>query len=187
MAIQRPRRKSRFLKETSERSGFDNFDGLTGVKRWESISDKGVKVAPDEYDMPAPSSISLGGADISGQPRTNDDTTDIPSVSSQVILNVTASGGISINKEPFILITGSAQAVNITANPQISRGRATQIIGIKCVGSDVTLEDGSGLALHAGRTFVMDSGAIINLIYDGTDNLWREISRSHEMKNLGEL
>ena len=183
------RKKTRFLKETSDRSGFDNwsYDGKTFNKRWESVRQDGSKIAPEEYDVPPPSNIPLGGADISGTPRTNSLTTDVPSISEQTILYITAAGGISINDEPWILISGSSQAVTLTADPQVSAGRAQQILGIECVGSSVTLVNSSGLALHAGRRFLMDSGAIVVLMYDGTDNLWRETSRSHRLKSLGEL
>ena len=178
------RRRSRFLKETSERSGFDNFD-RSGNKRWESIRDKGTKIDPEEFDAPPPSDQSLGGADITGTPRTNDLTTDVPDVSQPTILHITAAGGITINQEPFLLITGSTTAVNISADPQISRGRPQQILGIQCVGSNVTLDDGDGLELTAGQSFVMESGSVINFIYNGTTNIWQEVSRGDRYKSLG--
>lgn len=171
------RRRTRYLKETSDRSGFDNFNSR-GKKMWESIKQNGSRIAPSEFDVPPPSNKPLGGADVSGQPRTGSDTTDIPSISQQTVLYVSAAGGISINDEPWIMVAGSASAINITANPQVSTGRAQQIIAIQCVGSAVTLEHGSGLSLTASQLFRMESGSIINLIYSATDNLWHELSRT---------
>lgn len=173
------KRKSRYLKVTSQRSGFDNwdYDGVTFHKRWEPTTDKGLTIAPEELDTPPPSSIPLGGSGISGTPRTNSDTTDLPTISTPVILYITAAGGISINDQPIIYIVGSNSAINISANPQVSAGKSQQIITIQCVGSSVTLDDGTGLDLIAGQQFVMNSGSIINLIYNGTDNLWQETSR----------
>ena len=175
----RDRKKSPWLKETSDRSGFDNFryDGTTFHKKWVGVKDKNLNVAPDEYDTPPPSSIPLGGADISGTPRTGSLTTTVPTVSAQLIQYVTAAGGISLNSQPWILVVGSNSEVNITANPQISAGQAQQQITVQCVGSAVILEEGSGLALTAGRPFRMASGAIIDMYYSRTDNLWHEISR----------
>ena len=172
-------KKSIYLKETSKRSGFDNwsFDGTTFHKKWTGIKDKGFLIAPEEIDTPPPSSVPLGGADITGTPRTGAETTTIPSVSAQVIQYVTAAGGISLNTQPWIMIAGSNTAVDITANPQIQAGKPQQIISVQCVGSSVTLEEGSGLALIAGKTFVMQSGSIINYIWSGTDSLWHETSR----------
>lgn len=183
------RKKTRFLKVTSDQSGFDNwrFDGTTFHKEWDAVSQDGLRIAPDEIDVPPPSTKPTGGADISGDPRTNSLTTDIPSESAEVIQYVTAAGGISVSEEPFLLVAGSNVAVNITANPQVSAGYATQIIGIQCIGSAVTLETGSGLSLTAGRPFRMESGSLISLMYDGTDSLWRELSRSVWGGNLGAL
>ena len=183
------RKKTRFLKETSDRSGFDNFsyDPPAFNKRWESIRQNGLKIAPDEYDVPPPSTKPLGGADISGTPRTNSTSTDVPAISSQVIQYITAAGGITYSAQPFILISGSNSAVTLTADPQISAGPANRIIGIQCVGSGVTLVNSNGLALHRGRPFRMESGATITFMRDGTDNLWREASRGNVSASLGEL
>ena len=179
------RRKSRFLKETSARSGFDNwdFDKTTFHKRWESIKDKGTLIAPEEFDEPPLSKKSLGGADIiRSNQRPNGDTTTTPSATAEVIHYITAGGGITIPSTwsggSRFLITGSATAVDISANPQIARGTSNQIIAIECIGSSVLLEDGNGLNLR--RSFNMDSGAILNLIYKSDDNVWSEISRGHE-------
>ena len=185
-----PKKHNRFLKETSDRSGFDNFDydGTTFHKRWESVKQNGLTLEPVEFDTPPPSSIPLGGADITtGDQRVNSDTTTVPPISAQIIQYITAAGGISLNQKPWLIVTGSLQTINITANPQVQLGYQNQVIAIECVGSNVTLENGSGLSLSASRTYVMDSGSIINLICSRTDNLWHETSRSHRFRSLGEF
>lgn len=173
-------RKSPWLKETSEQSGFDNFsyDGKTWRKRWTGVKQNGLTIAPDEIDVPPPSSIPLTGSGISGTPRANSDTTTVPTGSVQQIQYVTASGGIRLLDQPWLIVVGSLQTINITANPQIARGVAEQVIAVQCVGSNIILENGSGLALIAGKPFNMSSGNICTLIYNATDNLWYETSRS---------
>ena len=173
----RNRKNSPWLKETSDRSGFDNFDRF-GKKKWRGIKQNGLILEPEEFDTPPPSTKSLGGADISnGSIRSNSDSTAVPSVSAQKIQYVTAAGGITLSDEPWLLVAGSNQAVNITADPQITLGEQSRVIAVQCVGSNVTLETGSGLSLIQGKAFVMQSGSIITLICNRTDNLWVETSR----------
>ena len=173
------RKQSPWLKETSDQSGFDNFgfDGTTFHKKWRSIRQNGLTIAPDEFDTPPPSTKPLGGADISGSPRSNSLTTSIPPGHDITTQYVTAAGGITSANRQIIYVTGSNTAIDITADPQVSAGRGQQIIGIQCVGSNVTLDDGTGLALTADKQFVMTSGSIITLLYSATDNLWHETSR----------
>ena len=173
------RKQSPWLKETSDQSGFDNFgyDGTTFNKKWRSIKQNGLTISPDEFDTPPPSTKPLGGADITGTPRADSLTTDVTSASAITIQYVTAAGGITSSLVPLIYVAGSNTSIDISVNPQVSAGRAQQIMGIQCVGSNITLEDGNGLALIADQQFVMTSGSIINLIYNGTDNLWQETSR----------
>jgi len=173
----RNRKNSPWLKETSDRSGFDNFDRF-GKKRWRSVKQGGLTLEPEEFDTPPPSSKSLGGADVSGSPRTNSTSTAVPSVSAQKIQYITASGGIRLSSQPWLIVAGSNQSVNITANPQIQLGAQGDVVAVQCVGSGVVLENGSGLSLIAGKTFVMSSGSIITLFCNRTDNLWVETSRT---------
>ena len=183
-------RKSRFLKETSQRSGFDNwsYSGPSATKRWDSLKQSGLTLEPVEYDNPPPSKVSLGGADINrtGQ-RQNYLSTDVPASSAETIHYISAVGGITIPQGWVnrFLIVGSNAAINISADPQIARGTSNQTIAIECIGSSVLLEDGNGLDLR--KSFNMDSGAIINLIYKSDDLVWREISRGHEARSDGEL
>ena len=174
----RTRKSSPWLKETSDRSGFDNFDRF-GKRLWRGITKDGLLLEPTEFDTPPPSTKSLGGADISrGNIRTGWDTTTVPSVSAQIIQYVTAGGGITLNNtQPWLLVIGSNAVINITANPQIQLGVQGQVIAVNCVGSGVTLENGSGLTLAGAMPFAMTSGSIITLVCNRTDNLWVETSR----------
>jgi len=171
-------KKTPWLKETSERSGFDNFNSR-GKKLWTSIKQDGHVIAPDEYDTPPPSSKSLGGADISGSPRQNSLTTTTPDGYDYSIQYVTAGGGIRVTSEPWFRVVGSNQIVDISVNPQIALGKAQQVITIECVGSGVTLQEGNGLSLIGSAQFAMNSGSIITMICDRTSNLWRETSRTN--------
>ena len=173
----RTRKSSPWLKETSDRSGFDNFDH-TGKRLWRGIKQGGLLLEPTEFDTPPPSDKSLGGSDVSrGSIRTGWDTTTIPSISAQQIQYITAAGGISLSNQPWLMVVGSNTVINITANPQIQLGVQGDVIGVQCVGSGVTLEDGTGLALAGDAPFAMTSGSIITLVCNRTDNLWVETSR----------
>ena len=174
----RSRRNSPWLKETSQRSGFDNFDRF-GKRLWRGIKQDALLLAPEEFDTPPPSSKPLGGADIDrGSIRTGWDTTVVPSVSDPIIQYITAAGGITLNStQPWLLVVGSNAVINITANPQVQLGQQGDVLGIQCVGSGVTLEDGTGLDLAGGNPFAMTSGSIITLVCNRTDNLWVETSR----------
>lgn len=178
-----PRNKKR----DSARSGFT-------YKEIQLVNDNGVLVGPDEFDTPPPSKISLGGeGDISGDPRTNATSYATPSELARQVRYVTATGiapSIDYNfddsvslSEGWLLISGSNQNVTITANPQIAAGRQGQMLTLECVGSSILLSNGNGLSLRT--YFNMDSGAILNLFYSATNNLWNETSRSHQTKNLG--
>lgn len=173
----RTRKNSPWLKEKSDRSGFDSFDRF-GKRRWRSVKQNGLTLEPEEFDTPPPSTKSLGGSSISqGGNRVNWDTTAIPAVSTQQIQYISAAGGILFTTQPWIMVAGSNTAINITANPQVQLGQQGDYIAVQCVGSNVTLENGSGLSLTAGRSFVMTSGSIINLFCNRTDNLWVETAR----------
>lgn len=171
-------KKLPWLKETSERSGFDNFD-YRGKKRWSGVKQDGRTIAPDEYDTPPPSSRPLGGADISGSPRANSLTTTTPTGNDYSIQYVSAGGGIRLNSEPWIRMVGSNQAITISANPQISLGSPQQVKAFECVGSSILLAEGNGLSLAGSANFYMNSGSIITMICDRTSNLWRETSRTN--------
>lgn len=170
-------KKTPWLKETSERSGFDNFTRL-GKKLWTSVKQDGHVIAPDEYDTPPPSTRPLGGADISGSPRANAQTTTTPDDLNYSTQYITAGGGISYSQEPWARVAGSNQTVDITANPQITLAPQGVVLAVECVGSNVLLQNGSGLALVGSSQFMMTSGSIITFFSDRTSNLWRETSRT---------
>lgn len=174
-------RISRYRKRESDRSGFD-------YKRFTMINDEGSLVGPDEFDTPPPSDRHLGGeGDVSvGDMRSNADTDyTTPSENDRRTFYITSGGGISYSDvDPWLYIVGSNETVDITKNPQITSAPHNRVLTLECVGSSVVLEDGSGLSLR--KAFVMDSGAIISLIYNATDNLWYETSRSHRTKMIEE-
>ena len=185
------RRKSRFLKETSQRSGFDNwdFDGETFHKRWEGIKQNNLTIAPSEYDDPPPSTKPLGGADINraGQ-RPGYLSTDTPTAT-QETTHYVSGGAITIpanwSSGLRFLIVGSNQATTVTANPQVVAGLSNQTIALVCVGSSVTFVNSNGLILR--RRYTMNSGDILCLVYNSTTAVWYETSRGTDGTSQGAL
>lgn len=172
---------SRFKKRDSDRSGFT-------FREISLVYDEGSLVGADEVDTPPPSNIPLGGeGDISpGFARSNFTSTETPSENQKVTRYITAVGGISYSdSESYLYICGSNDIIDVSANPQITRAEQNKLLTLQSVGSSIILEDGDGLSLR--KVFVMDSGAILNLVYNATDSLWYETSRSHITKNLGEF
>lgn len=180
-------RVSRFKLRDSERSGFT-------FKESQLRRDGGVLVGPDEYDQPPPSRQSLGGeGEVSGDPRNRDGyVLGATTAQATTVYYITAAGGISATFRdpnatssedritlPWMQIAGSNGAINITADPQITAGRDRQALTLECVGSNITLEDGTGLALMGDRPFTMTSGSIITFLYDtGGTGVWSETSRT---------
>jgi len=180
-------KQKRYRLRDSDRSGFT-------YREIELVKDKGALVGPDEFDAPPPSNQSTGGeGDVDRSSiRANWESTSAVNVRPTQV--VSASVGIAFQVVPdsagksdpnnsWQYIAGATATTNISANPQISRGRQNSIITIQCVSNNVILTTGNGLSLS--RIFNMDSGAILNLIYNATDNLWHETSRSHIERNLG--
>lgn len=189
MSERQRRRSLRFLKETSDRSGFDNWERNregTFKKVWQSIKQGGLKLEPSEFDMPPPSKKSLGGADISGEPRANWDDTDVPSGCSITVQYLAVDSQVtqSLNDGEVAYITGSNGNVTLTSDPQFVAGASNQIMTVIGVGSNVVLTSGNGLALRTS-TFLMDSGAILNVLYDKENTQWVELSRSHMTRSYG--
>lgn len=180
-------KQKRYRLRDSDRSGFT-------FREIELVKDKGALVGPDEFDAPPPSNQSTGGEgdiDRSGI-RANWDT--YTATNSRPSQSVSPSSGIRFNllpdsaskKDPnnqWIYISGVSSTTVLSVNPQITRGLQNSIITLQCISNNVILKTGSGLSLN--RMFNMDSGAILNLIYNATDNLWHETSRSHIERNLG--
>lgn len=168
---------TRFRKATSDRSGFD-------VPYRIRLKQGVWHVSPEEYDAPPPSAKSLGGeGDVNrGDRRTPYDgiaSTDVPEANDHPVVAITAAGGITPTfTHAWMQVVGSNAAINITANPQIGSAKQSQVLTLECVGSSITLEEGSGLALMASAPFVMTSGAVIGLIYQTGGSVWQETFRT---------
>lgn len=157
------------------------------------VLDQGLKVAPSSYDTPPPSKRSLGGeGDISGDPRANSDFATpsnvnvIPPESKNVVVSVNSSSSIAWNTEPAVLIAPALRNQTMAVNPQVVAGIQGQQITLLCVGSILTILNGSGLTLYTTR-YRMGSGALINLFYSQTDNTWHETSRGTLFGDLGQF
>lgn len=174
-------KQKRYKLRDSDRSGFT-------FKEIELVKDGSLLVGPGEFDAPPPSRQSTGSEgefDRSGI-RPNWET--YTAVEERPTYLITAAGGISFPIIPdsqgksdpnnsWIYVAGNSLSVNVSSNPQVSSGRQNSILTIQCVSNNIILENGSGLSLS--RLINMDSGSILNLIYNATDNLWYETSRSH--------
>lgn len=180
-------KQKRYRLRDSDRSGFT-------YREIELVKDKGSLVGPDEFDAPPPSNQSTGGEGDMDRSGIRADWDSFDQVNFRPSQTVSPSGGITFNLIPdsagkndpnnqWVYISGVSAQTVVTVNPQVSRGRQNSIMTIQCVSNSVVLRSGSGLALN--RLFNMDSGAILNIIYNATDNLWHETSRSHIERNLG--
>lgn len=174
-------RISKYKLKESDRSGFKGFE-ISFVK------DGPWKVMGEEFDAPPPSRIPLGGeGDVSGESRTNSDfadgisATDTANVSIKPTTYITAAGGITPSfTHPWMRITGSNNAVDISATPNITRGREGQVLTLQCVDSAVTLNHGSANAVNfmdSRGTLQLTSGMVITFIYNSGNQVWSEASR----------
>ena len=166
---------SRFKKRNSDRSGFKENE-------IELIRDKGFLVSGNEFDTPPPSDIPLGGeGDLSGDPRSSSsfEIGNInTAVNDQPTYYITAGGGIPLDlSRPVMKVTGSNSAVDITANPQIVRGKEGDILTLLCVDSRITLDHGSGLNMMGSSMYALDSGDSITFYYSSGGTIWNETSR----------
>lgn len=200
MAKRRNRDSERFRIFEDERTGLEyGFTPITSYpnaytrESGKPVLDKGLKVAPSEYDSPPPSKKSLGGeGDISGDPRGNSDfsvtsnVNIIPPESAKVIVSVNSSTSIAWNLEPVVYIAPALANQAMAVNPQVTQGTQGQQITLQCVGSNVTLSNGSGLTLYTSR-YLMGSGSLLNLFYSQTDNTWHETSRGNLNSDLGQF
>jgi hypothetical protein len=126
----------------------------------------------------------LGGeGEVSGEGRADSEFT-ITDINTEpypfTVSYITAAGGITPSyRDKWMQIVGSNQAINISANPQIAVGTGGQPLTLECVGSSITLDDGTGLSLWASKSFMMNSGSIINFVYDTSGaGSWQETSRT---------
>lgn len=186
-----PKKTSRFRKRDSDRSGF------TYLRR-QLVKDEGFLVGPDEFDRPPPSKKPLGGeGDVSaGFIRSNHTSFATPDENIPKVQLISATGGISSKIRFFnasgealnnglLQVAASDTTVDISKDPQISPGRQNQMITVEGVSNKIVLQDGNGLSMP--KHFLLDSGALINFIYHSGNAVWKETSRSHKTKSLGEL
>ena len=101
-----------------------------------------------------------------------------------VTQNITATEGIKVlvvYKDLIIRIQGaSAGTIDITVNPQISKGFDGQFITIEGMSNTnkVKLDNGSGLQLTNSASITLEIGDLIKLHYTESRNLWIEDYRS---------
>lgn len=187
MPKRKDRDSERFRWFLDDRSGFQyGFQPITAEpnaytrESGRPINDLGLKVNANSYDMPPPSKKSLGGeGDISGDPRQNSGQTNpsdafiIPQESVKVIVYVNSSSAIQWNLEPVVYIVGSNANQVMAVNPQLPAGSQNQQIALECVGSSVTLLNGSGITIFGGFSrLLMNSGAISVLEYQTDGTAW---------------
>lgn len=169
----------RFQLYNDDRTGFTKKKvGLVKDGRW--------RVDGSELDMPPPSTKSLGGEGEIAQGALNPSDgfaiTDLATAASldNPVVAVTAAGGIQPSfVHPWMYVVGSNANVIVSANPQIAAGVEGDILGLVGAGSSVTLANGNGLSLVAGRPYRIDSGSILVLMYHtGASAAWYETSRT---------
>lgn len=166
-----------FQPVTSEPNAYSRESG-------KPVDDRGLKVAPTEYDTPPPSKKSLGGeGDISGDPRPNSDPATpsnayvVPPGSQSVVVYVNSSTPIAWNNQPAVFVAGSNATQTMAVNPQIVAGYQGLQIALECVGSSITLRHGSGISIDFNSSqVVMTSGAIAVLFFQSGDLAWHMTS-----------
>ena len=165
---------TRFRKFTSDRSGFDTKPG-------EQLVDDGpYKVSRDERDDPPPSKKSLGGrGEVSqGDYFRSSTSTAIDSGYENPTFFITAAGGITPTfSHPYMRVVGSNEAITITANPSISAGVEGNFITLFGAGSSITINNGNGVSLMGSMPIVLNSGAILTLMFNSANAAWNETSR----------
>jgi len=191
MAKTRSKDSERFRIYVSDRSGFEyGFQPVTSYpnaytrESGKPVKDKNTVVAPSEFDSPPPSKKSLGGegeigsgARADSDPATPSNAYVIPPESQKVIAYVNSSSSIAWNNKPTVYIAGSNAAQVMSVNPQIVPGTQGLYIALECVGSSVTLRNGSGITVDFNQSFIkMDSGGIATLLFNATDNTWHMTS-----------
>lgn len=168
-------RVSRFKRRDSDRSGFEEWE-ISMMK------DGPWTIAPEEYDTPPPSRLSLGGEGDKAPGQDANFAFLISSVTAP-ITNIQVQGLLASTKiqpsttQPWVRIFGSGGTVDLTSNPQMSAGKQGQIQTLECVSNNVILDTGSGLTLSPQGQFNMGSGAIMTLVYNTGNSTWIELTR----------
>jgi len=94
--------------------------------------------------------------------------------------SITAAGGITVTNA-LMRIQGDGGAIDITADPQIVAGTSDgQIVVLQGVSdaNTVTLDDGTGLALAGGVSFVIGNNDNIGMMWDSGESEWLENNRA---------
>ncbi len=198
MAKPRSRDSGRFRIYVSDRSGFEfGFQPITsrpnayGRESGKPVQDLNIKVSPEEFDTPPPSKQPLGGeGDISnGNIRPNSDPSTASNafiVTSANLVSVSSSSSIAWNQDPWTNIYGSLLTQTMAVNPQVVAGAQNQQITLLCVSNQITLLNGSGLGLRTTQ-LTMTSGSVLCLMYQTSNTIWQETSRSQLYGDLGAL
>lgn len=174
-------KNNRFKKRTSDQSGFDYLET-------EMIKEKGLWIGPDERDTPPPSKISLGGeGEVSlGAYFRASTSTAIPTEFENSTIYITAVGGIAPSQtHPYMRVTGSNQAITITANPSIAIGKESQVLTLFCTDSSITINNGNGVSLMGSNNLRLDSGSVAVFMFNSANNAWNETSRVSAAFGIG--
>ncbi len=166
-------KKDRFRLKLSDRSGFQYLER-------ELVKDGSSWVGSEEKDDPPPSRLSLGGeGDISrGSYFRTSTSTAVDDDKLNPTFYITAADGITPSfSHPYMRVTGSNNAVTITADPRIAVGREGQVLTLFCTDSNITLNNGNGISLMGSRNLVLSSGGIAVFMYNTANNAWNETSR----------
>lgn len=182
-----PLKKKKYLLRDSDRSGFT-------FNQSELFYDNGSLVGGDEFDAPPPSNRLYPdeGGVSPGDVRTN--YTSYANVNPSIVQTVTTASTININKlvdnagnytyiKSIVYVNGSANNINIASNPQISASNNGDFLVVQGAGTSFILSNGRGLRLYT-KTIQMNSGTMLNLIYDATNGLWCETSRMEQNFSL---
>ena len=176
-----PIRKKKYLLRDSDRSGFTH-------RNVELFLDEGHLVSGDEYDAPPPSKrLVAGEGDVSpGDTRVNYTSYAVDAKNYTTTQVLEAASQISLHREvdnagqytyiqSTVYVAGSNAGVALSSNPQIVASNHGDRLTVQGAGSAVSLSDGNGLNLRSAIT--LNSGTLINLVYNATDGLWVEGSR----------
>ena len=175
-------KKKRFLLKDSDRSGFT-------YKNVELFLDEGSLVGGDEIDSPPPSKrlIAAEGDVSPGDTRINYTSYSLPANLEPVVQTVTTASTISLNHQvdnagnytyikSTVFVNGSASGVILDSNPQIALSSHGDRLTLQGAGTSFVLQNTNGLSLYTSYLQI-DSGTVVNFIYNATDSLWHETSR----------
>jgi hypothetical protein len=94
---------------------------------------------------------------------------------------------ITLGDKDFVITYTDKDIIEISADPQIQPGsRQGQTLSLQYVTDypKLRLIDGRGLSLFKEKAFTMNSGSIINFVYDTANQVWCETSRMQDIYTL---